>query len=827
MAKKKTEIQTEFNVDASQFDSSIKQMSSDIKLLTNQLKLNSTQLKGNSGDVDLLQQRQELLTIELQKHTQKVEDISNKLEQTKLLYGENSQAVRNQTNELLKAQTQQEATRNELNGINQKIEEVTNSLTENTNSSTSNANAYNRLTNEISEQEEKLSVLKKSYSNAILEFGESSVEATNLQNDLSKLNQELTENKQKLDNVDKASNKVTNSLKDVDNACDSVDSGFSVMKGALADLTASAIEKAIGGISDLVGSILDLSDATEEYRSMNAKLEGSANSWGYSTDFATEKYKEFYSYLGDSQMSTNAITNLMGIGLETDKVSKLAEGAIGVWASYGDSIPIESLTESINETIQVGKVTGTMADTINWAKVSNEDFSKALGEGSKAQKAFNNAIKDGESTEDAFSAALAATNDTQERANIVANFLNNTYGKSKSTYDDMTEGIRNANSAEADLMDVQSQMADVLDPVNNAFTSLKTETLEKMIPIVEDVTSAFFDLNNYLDEHKGVATILKGVVVALAAGFGVLAVALGIQKTIEGVSKAMSFLNATMSANPIVFIIAGITALVVGFLYLWNNCESFRNFWIGLWDGLVSFFSTAKDKVIDGFNSIVDFVKLNWQGLLLFIVNPFAGAFKLLYDNCDGFRNKVNELKDKVVGTFSGIANTLKNIFHFNINLPKIKMPHFSITPRGWKIGDLMKGKIPRLSVDWYAKGAVFTKPTILNTSSGYKGVGEAGSETVLPLSVLDQKIQNSMAKVLENSNLELNSLGFDNVIQNTASDSVTNYKIDKACQLLEKIANKSYSFYVDSTELARATSNAADEISGELIELKDRGLEL
>ena len=154
-------------------------------------------------------------------------------------------------------------------------------------------------------------------------------------------------------------------------------------------------------------------------------------------------------------------------------------------------------------------------------------------------------------------------------------------------------------------------------------------------------------------------------------------------------------------------------------------------------------------------------------------------------------------------------------------------MPHFSITPRGWKIGDLMKGKIPRLSVDWYAKGAVFTKPMIFNTSSGYKGVGEAGSETVLPLSVLDQKIQNSMAKVLENSNLELDSLGFDNVVQNTTSDSVINYKFDKACQLLEKIANKSYSFYVDSTELARTTSNAADEISGELIELKDRGLEL
>lgn len=827
MAKKKTEVQLKFEANTAEFNTSIKKMNSDINLLNNQLKLNATQLKGNSDNLDLLNQRQDLLTIELQKSSQKVDDTNNKLNEAKKLFGDNSQEVRNLTNDLLRAQNQEQAIRNELDSVNNKIDNVTNSMKENETEVEESLNAYDKLTKEISIQEQELQELKKTYSNSILELGETATETQELKQKLSNLNNELAENKTKLSNVDKASSDVANSFDDLDDACDDVDGGFTIMKGALADLTSNVIQGAISGISGLVSSLFDLSEATEEYRSMSAKLEGSASSFGYSVDFANEQYKEFYSYLGDSQMATNAITNLMGLGLETNKVSSLAEGAIGVWASYGDSIPIESLTESINETIQVGKVTGTMADTINWAKVSNEDFARALGDGSVAQKAFNKAIKDGEATEDAFSAALAATSDTQERANIVASFLNSTYGESKTTYDNMTEGIRDANTAEAELMDVQSEMANAMDPINNAFINFKVGALEALLPVVENLSSKFLDFKGYLEEHEGVATVLKGVVIGLAVGFGILATALGIQSLIKGVTTAISLLNATMAANPIVLVVAAIAGLVAAFVYLWNNCESFRNFWIDLWDGIVSFFTDAKDKVVVGFTSIVDFVKGNWQGILTFITNPFVGAFKLLYDNCDSFRNKVDELKNKVVGIFSGIANTLKNVFKFDISLPKIKLPHFSITPKGWGMGDLMKGKIPKLSVSWYAKGAVFTKPTIFNTNNGSKGVAEAGSEAVLPLSILDEKIQNSMALVLDNLTFDENVLGVDNIVSNNINDSMISSKLDRACELLEKIVDKDWSLYADTTEIAHAISSESDQISGEMIELRERGLEL
>ena len=110
---------------------------------------------------------------------------------------------------------------------------------------------------------------------------------------------------------------------------------------------------------------------------------------------------------------------------------------------------------------------------------------------------------------------------------------------------------------------------------------------------------------------------------------------------INGVKIAFAALNAIMLANPITLIIAAIAALVAGFIYLWNKCDAFRQFWINMWNGF--------KKVV---GTVVNFVKKNWKTMLLAIVNPFAAVFKLLYDNCEGFRNVVNN-----------VVNAIKNFF--------------------------------------------------------------------------------------------------------------------------------------------------------------------
>lgn len=275
--------------------------------------------------------------------------------------------------------------------------------------------------------------------------------------------------------------------------------GFTVFKGILADLGSSVIQTVIGKVGSLAGSLFDLIDATSEYSTMQAKLSGSATTFGYSVDYAKGQYQEFYKYLGDDQMATNAITNLLGMKVSTDTVSASASAAIGVWSAYGDSIPIESLTESMNESAQVAHVTGTLADAINWARRSNEDWSAAMAGHTEAQKAFNKAIADGETQEDAYSAALASCADTQERADLIAQTLNQTFGQSKQTYDELSQSTLDLNASELRLKDAQANLASSVTPLKTEMNDLKANALNALKPAVDKASGAMQDMIKDVD----------------------------------------------------------------------------------------------------------------------------------------------------------------------------------------------------------------------------------------------------------------------------------------------------------------------------------------
>lgn len=96
----------------------------------------------------------------------------------------------------------------------------------------------------------------------------------------------------------------------------------------------------------------------------------------------------------------------------------------------------------------------------------------------------------------------------------------------------------------------------------------------------------------------------------------------------------------------------------------------------------------------------------------------------------NGIKNRflapINSLKEKV----RGIIDKIKGFFSFSVSAPHIPLPHFAISPAGWKLGDLLKGVKPSLSISWYAKGGIVPSTTVL----GGIGLGEAGAEAILPL---------------------------------------------------------------------------------------------
>lgn len=530
-------------------------------------------LKFDPSNTELLAQKQKILTGQIKETSDRLDILKKAQDQVVEAFerGEASEEqVRALQREIIATKSKLDSYKNALNNTNAELKKMDGNTSE-------TISAIDKLNSEISSQEAELTQLKGEYANLVLEQKDSSKEAKELEDKMKKLNDELKENKKKLNEAEKEAGQFADSLDDAGDSADDSSGGFTIMKGALADLTANAIQGCISAIGDMIGALLELSEATEEYRQMQGKLEGSANTFGYSVDFASSKYKDFYKYLGDDQMATNAVTNLMGLGTSTESVSNLANAAIGVWSAYGDSIPIEGLTEAMNETAQVGKVTGSLADALNWAGIS----------------------------EDKFNEKLEKCKTTQERADLIAKTLNDTYGESKKTYDELNGSITEANEAELKLKDTQAELGAAVEPVNTAMTNLKAQALEAIAPLVKNVSDAFLDMLNWLKEHPGAMKALTAIIIALAAAFTILAGALAIQGIITGVTKAIAFLNTTILANPIVLIVAAIAGLVAAFIYLWNTCDGFREFFINLWEVIKSSCKIAIDAIVKFFTQTV------------------------------------------------------------------------------------------------------------------------------------------------------------------------------------------------------------------------------
>lgn len=117
-------------------------------------------------------------------------------------------------------------------------------------------------------------------------------------------------------------------------------------------------------------------------------------------------------------------------------------------------------------------------------------------------------------------------------------------------------------------------------------------------------------------------------------------------------------LNIAMNANPIGLIITGIALLVGAFILLWNNCEGFRNFWIGLWDGIVKYFNIAKDWIIDVFTQKIPNAINN---MMTFFRNLPSNIWKFLLDVVNKVKNWGVDLARKGIEAAQSLLNSIVN----------------------------------------------------------------------------------------------------------------------------------------------------------------------
>lgn len=235
----------------------------------------------------------------------------------------------------------------------------------------------------IDAQKQKLSQLQQALQKATQEWGESDTKTlkwrqsvARAETELNQLESQLKQTTTALDKTDKAADDLGDSMK---NAGKKSSSFGDMLK---ANLSASAItgfaSSITGAISGIISGLGDMVEESKEYQRIMGSLEVSSERAGYTAEETSAAYNELFGVLGDNQTAATTTANLQALGLAQSDLNTLIDGTIGAWATYGDSIPIDGLAEAINETVQTGTVTGTLADMLNWAGTSEDDFNEKL-----------------------------------------------------------------------------------------------------------------------------------------------------------------------------------------------------------------------------------------------------------------------------------------------------------------------------------------------------------------------------------------------------------------------------------------------------------------
>lgn len=198
--------------------------------------------------------------------------------------------------------------------------------------------------------------------------------------ELNKLRGQINKNNTALDKLENATNDADNALEDLGDSADSAGSKLSAMTVAMGNLISSGIQAAVSAVSNLVSSIWNLDESTEEFRQAQGRLNTAFENAGYSAETAEAAYDGLYSVLGDTDRATEASQLLAQLAENEEDVATWTEIAAGVNGTFGDSLPIEGLIEAANETANVGTVTGVLADALNWVGISEDEFNEKLAQ---------------------------------------------------------------------------------------------------------------------------------------------------------------------------------------------------------------------------------------------------------------------------------------------------------------------------------------------------------------------------------------------------------------------------------------------------------------
>ena len=579
--------------------------------------------------------------------------------------------------------------------------------------------------------------------------------------------------------LDKLKKGVEDAKKKVKEVGDETSKSSNKIKDALKGIgTAVAAAFTVKAITDFTKEIVNASASVAAEQSAFSQIMGD-----YS-DQATEKLRKVSDETGITETRlTSSMTSMtakwkgLGLGVEdaTTNATRgltLAADASAFWDMSLDE-SVGHLNSFINGSYEGGEAIGLFANDTQMAMFAVQSgLIGSTKEWANLDEATKQATRlDYAEKMMAQSGAVGqAKREAGEYANVQAN-LNEKWRQFKAQIGEPV--LQNV------VIPAMELLSSAVDKASQGYESLKTfiadtnakiqeavtwanqhQTALTMVGIaVGTVTTALIAYNvaQVIANAGGIANVAS--LAANAVGYYALVVA----ETAATVATTAFGAVMAFVTSPITLVVVAIGALIAIIVLCVKHWDEIKDTTKKACDKMREVVSSAIDKITSFFQKLFNWISGNWQGLLMLIVNPFAGAFKLAYDNCETFRNnvntafnaiktgiseKVNGAKTVVVSTFNSIKSNItstingardavksaidriRSFFNFSWSLPHLKLPHISISGKF----SINPPSVPKFGISWYAKGGVFDKTTLFPWAGGIGGLGEDGAEAVVPL---------------------------------------------------------------------------------------------
>lgn len=693
MANKRIKgITIELDGNTQKLENALKNVEKSSKDVQSELKEIDKSLKFNPKDVELLTQKQDRLKEAISLTEQELstlktasEQAYQKLQET----GEGQKEFDAITREIKRAENQIDSFKNSLDKVDKEFDEI--------------GEAANDSQSKISKMGEDL---------------KSAVQAGVFMEAGSQLKQGFAEAGEKLKEVSGLALEQTSKNTKIDIQLDIDAKGEKTLKESLKTVQSYGFDgqEALDGVLRLWKLN---GDATDEQKQKIADMAGAIGSVFSGLDFqeVIQESFELANSLGISQEEALGMTDAllkMGFppeqldiiteyGTQLDMAGYSAEEIQAIFAAGIDTGTwnIDNLMDGIKEGrikmsefgAEIPKALDPLIEKAGWSREEFQKFGQDIAAGGELGKealrdvAYMLGEVDDKTLQNELGVQLFGTKWEDQGVNILNTILG------------VDDNLKSMAESQAGVNSTVEQMkADPAVRLQEAMITLK----DSLLPIIEPLANIVASIAEWMTNNPTLVTTIMAIVTAIGTLMPIITAVIAITTVVGG---------AMMGTIAIIgLVIAAVVGIATAIALNWNK---------------------IKDKTVEVFSSIGTFLSDKWNGIKSTASSVWEGIKNAISTPIEAARDKIKSVIDSIKGFFS-----------FKFKWPSIPMPHFGISPRGWKIGDLLKGSIPKLGIDWYAQGGIFDNPSLI-------GVGEAGSEAVVPTHKLDKFLEEGVNRVL------------------------------------------------------------------------------